>query len=389
MIDTVILTFSYGKFEIIDHSKFMPNTSNFVYGAYDRAVNNPRKEESRCSYYQRITLYKRPSKLGQQIELKIEFSVPKILYNNNLDEVVEDDFDRILELLQSKLFFRGVSISIKNLKNAIVSGFHPSKNIQLFGFYTSTFIIKELAKISLTKRMDLTKTTFANDGESLQCYANSHSFVFYDKISDMNKAKGRAIDKEKTGLQLTLFKSIQEMRKYDSIEILKMEVRLSKKRKMNQVLEKLGYAKNPIFQDIFKKEVCQRILKDYWKNIVEEKNSFLFQEDEKDVSKELDKIFETKKKPKEALFYFGLSHYIKQKSVIELRNKIEEVAGKNGWARFPAYLKELNKMAKKQGGNKLAYVQDIERALDSLEPIRTKNLTDPMTYLDNLRCNGL
>lgn len=386
MIDTVILTIPFGKFSITDHSKFVPNTSTFYYGNFQKATNNPSKEESKWDYYPRMTLYKRFSRAGQQIELKIEFSAPKILYNNNLDELVENDFEKIIDRLRNKLNYRGVSISTENLKNAFVSSFHPSKNIQLFGYYTAISVIRELSKISLTKRMDLSKTTFTNNGHSLQYYSNSHSFVFYDKIADMNKTKGRAIDKEKTGLQLDLFKSIQEMRTLDSIEVLKMEVRLSKKRKMNQVLEKLGYTKNPTFQDIFKKDVCQKILMDYWMNIVEKKNSFLFYEEEKDISKLLINFLEKKKKPKEALFYFGLFHFTKQKSVIELRNTIENSNGKNGWHRFPAYIKELNELLKKQERKKFSYIQEIEDGLNNLIPVKSIILTDPRTYAENLLC---
>ena len=391
MIDTVILTIPYGKFTITDHSKFVPNTTNFEYGTYERAVNNPTKEYSKYSYYPRMTLYKRFSRLGLQIELRIEFSAPKILYNNNLDELEEGDFLKVVDLLQKKIEARGVKISLNNIENASVSAFHPSKNIQLFGYYTATSVIKELSKIDLTKRLDLAKTTFKNEGYSLQYYSNSHSLVFYDKIADMNKAKGRAMDKDKTVLQLDLFKSIQEMRRFDCVEILKMEVLLSKKKKMNKALEELGYVKNPTFRRVFRKKMCQKILLDYWKIMIEEKNSFIFRLDEKDIRKDLEMIFSnSKKKAKDALFFLGVMQFIKQRSVRELRNMIEDRYGKNGWARFPLHLKELDRILRKpQEENKLTYAVDIKRALDEFEAIRSQNLTNPIAYADNLLCKQM
>ncbi len=391
MIDTVILTIPYGKFTITDNSKFVPNTTNFIYSSYDKAVNNPTKEYSRYSYFPRMTLYKRISQFGRQIELRIEFSASKIIYDNNLDELEEKDFSKLVELLQQKLELRGVRISLNDLRNASVSVFHPSKNIQLFGYYTATSVIKELSKINLTKRLDLTKTGFRNEGHSLQYYSNSHSLVFYDKIADMNKAKGRAIDKDQTGLQLNLFQSIQEMRRYDCVEILKMEVRLSKKQKMNKVLEGLGYVKNPSLRRVFRKKLNQKILLDYWKVIIQEKNGFIFDLDEKDIRKELEIILgNSKKKAKNSLFLLGLKQFIKQKSVRELRNIIEDKYGKNGWARFPLYLNELSKIYKKRvGKNQITYIEDIQRALQEFEPLRSQNLTNPIAYADSLQCKAL
>ena len=39
-------------------------------------------------------------KRGREIYLKIEFSAPKLLFGNNLEELEEADFDKIINKLQ-------------------------------------------------------------------------------------------------------------------------------------------------------------------------------------------------------------------------------------------------------------------------------------------------
>lgn len=167
----------------------------------------------------------------------------------------------------------GIKIFSIFLEKAPVSGFQPAKNIPLNGGYTVILALRELSKIDINKKFDIEKIKFRNGGEALQIYTNSHSFVFYDKINDLNKPKGRAMCKDQTPQQFSLFEQIRK--EEIKLEVLRMEVRLSKKRKMNEVLEKLGYPQNPTFKDIFKKELCQKILRHYWDYFFND-NLFLF-----------------------------------------------------------------------------------------------------------------
>jgi len=207
MIDTVVLNFGIDKFKIKKPYLFRPNAEGFLktFGQ-GKAINNPTKADFlSVGYTPRMTLYKRPSRMGFICGLRIEFSVPKILYKNNLDELKEDNFEEVINILQKRLENRGVFINKKNLINADVSVFHSSKNIELSNYTTATMVLRDLAKVDLTKRLDLTKTIFPVNGESLQYYSNSHSFVFYDKIADMKKSSKRAIDKENNPFQKSLF----------------------------------------------------------------------------------------------------------------------------------------------------------------------------------------
>ena len=152
---------------------------------------------------------------------------------NNLDELTDEDFPEVIKKLQERLETMGVIVSKTVLQEASVSSVHFSKNIVLKDGYTVTHLISEINKVNLRKSFDFAKTRFINDGQSLYAHATSHQFVIYDKIADLNKDKKRAIDKDQTQYQRNLFYGLG---KEEKKEIIRFEIRLSQKQKMNKVL---------------------------------------------------------------------------------------------------------------------------------------------------------
>jgi hypothetical protein len=219
---------------------------------YFKYVNNPMAYDKSLKIYKpKMTIYKR----GAKYDLVIEFSAPKVLFNNNVDELEDKDFDEVLKKLKEKLFAMGVKIDLNIIKYGEVLSFHPSKNIPLGKGYTSTFAIRELAKIDISQKIDISKIKFKNNGEELQFYTNSHSFVFYDKVADLENPKNRAVDKQQTKYQKSLFEYLKEKQR---IELLRMEIRLSKKVKMNEILEEVGYSPNPYSRIFLKKTYAEK-----------------------------------------------------------------------------------------------------------------------------------
>ncbi len=183
---------------------------------------------------------------SQEANVRIEFSVPKLLYLNNLDELEDKDFPRVVSTLQKRLKTMGVVVPDTLLKNASVSAVHFSKNIKLEDGYTASHLISEMNKVNLRKSFDFARTRYINDGQSLYAHATSHQLVIYDKIADLGKDKKRSIDKDQSLYQRSLF---EVLGKRETLEIIRFEIRLSQKQKLNSVLESLGYSKNPVFRD--------------------------------------------------------------------------------------------------------------------------------------------
>ncbi len=384
MLDTVILTIPMGKFQIQRPEYFQPHANYILNNNYYlKAFNNPRRPK--CSeYFPRLTLYRRPSRISSAVELKIEFSAPKIIFQNNLDELDEDYFSRIIELLHLRIMAMGTDISHENLANASVSSFHPSKNIKLSGYWTATAVIKELNKLAIPKIFDLDNKDYNNGGHSLQYYTNSHSLVFYDKITDMGKPAKRSIDKEKTGLQTELFKKFEEVRREKSgnpIEILRMEVRLSKKRKMNNILQKLGYSTDPCFREVFNKELCQKILKEYWKELVLKQNLFLLSSNNNPQ-----KILENtlKNNPsmqlKQAIHETGLIALAKDEEGMRgLRQVIESKFSTRTWYRTEKEIKAMSEDL--TPSDCYEFVGDISKSIEEFRSFHYNNLIRFNNYL--------
>ena len=370
MLDTVILNIPRERVREIGNSQIAkPWELNSRTSTYEKYTKNPPKLNDGI-YRPRITgINRKISPNRKSSFLKIEFSAPKLLFNNNLYELAEKDFRLVVDTLHKRLVEVGIFISKADIRNATISAFHPSKNIILTDSYTASLVAKELLKINLNKKFDLTKTTFRNDGQSLQGYSISHSIVFYDKIADLAKDKKRATDKDQTPQQLTLFAAIKK--EAPALEVLRFEVRICRKQKLDAVLRKLGFQPNATFKDIFKKDVCQKIVRFYWDTLVKGENLFLFGLSKAPKQLLKDILGKSRKiKPKEAVFLVGLRVLCKDGNGIrELRTILEKHTEQRNWYRYSDSIKQLNRLQDSRAV--YSWVRQIENAIDRFEPIRS------------------
>ncbi len=335
---------------------------------YAKFVRNPNKaEKDTGNYFPRLTGYKR--RFSQDANVRMEFSVPKLLYLNNLDELEEKDFPKVIETLQERLKTMGVIVTRLVLENASVSSVHFSKNIKLEGGYTASHIISEIGKIDLRKSFDFAKARFINDGQSLYAHTASHELVIYDKVADLGKDKKRAIDKDQTLYQRSLF---GEIKKKEMFEVIRFEIRLIQKQKMNSVLEKLGYQKNPLFKDVFNKEMSQKVVKDYWQKLIKERNLGLFSISlsVKDAIRTI-YLADSKIKPNRAIYLLGLYMLGRDENGMrELRSIISKKCNVMTWYRIAKDMQHAGKLITKN--NLRDWVMQIDKALEDYKPYKIK-----------------
>jgi len=336
-------------------------------GHFKYINNRTSEDKERGIYKPRLTINKR----GCRFDLKVEFSAPKLLLGSNLDELEESDFCAVVDKLRVMMASMGVDVLRNVIENAKVSSFHPSKNIPLTGGYTATFAIRELSKINLSKKFDLQEVKYRNDGQLLQLYSRVHSVVLYDKINDMGKPEKRAVDKEQTSQQTTIFHEIKEDKK--KIEVLRFEVRLTDKKKMDKVLEEIGYSPNPSFKDIFKKDVCQKIVNLYWEMFWGSENWFLF-EVNNNPQDLLQRIFlnDSKIKGKQAIYLVGLNSLSRDDSGIRgFREILCGSRGETKWANITRDLKKFEGPQFRQGLH--GFIDDIRKNLREFNAFRYGN----------------
>ncbi len=260
---------------IRDHDRFSPSSRGLFEQPFYRlgsranfsCYQNPTADELRKGNYKpRLTVTKRPRAGGYDVSLKIELSLPKLIFGNNFDELTDTDFDVVVEQLQTKLKEMDVWIFDRVLRAAPVSAVHYSKNIELTDYTTCSMILNQIAKANMNIRLDLNKTDFRNEGQALRYHANSFELVLYDKLRDLQQAKTsekRSLEKDNV-VQLGLFDELAKRRPY---EVLRMEMRLGQRRKIRQVLQAVKLNREPTFANLFSAQVSKAVLLHYWHEI--------------------------------------------------------------------------------------------------------------------------
>ncbi len=272
MLDSAGLLITAGNIRIIDFDVFSPSAKNFFEppfckGAYVKCVQFPNKADSRAGIYKpKLTLIKQVVNGGYSINLKVEFSVPKLLFGNNFEELEEADFEAVLFKLQEILAEMGVLVEVETLKNAKICCVHFGKNV-ILAEAPSSLIINTIRKLNISKRLDAGNTDYRNDGQAIRYHANSYELTFYDKVKDLEQSKiseKRAIECDNE-LNFDFFSAAGLASK----EVLRMEVRLNTARKLKEILAKVGCeVKSPTFNDVFDKGVARGVLIHFWDSCI-------------------------------------------------------------------------------------------------------------------------
>jgi hypothetical protein len=392
MIDTIVLMLQYPEhFSIADHDRFSPSSRGLFQSPYYTlgargnfsCVQNPTAEELRNGNYKpRLTATRRVSRGGLPVFLRIEFSAPKLIFGNNFDEVEDSHFALVADTLLKKLRDMGVRITHDALVNAPVSAVHYSKNIPLTDYTLPSSILKELAKIDLTKALDLNQTDFRNEGHCLKFHANSHELALYDKMKDLQKAKTsekRAVEND-NAVQLELFDQLKPKKPF---EVLRIEARLGKREVIRQRFEKAGIKVAPTFAGIFKKTIAQKILFSYFE-IIETGYALLGYQPR--TGKDFFAYFRTirpKAKPKKILQMLGMLTICQEVGIRGFRELLEP-CGKHHWPRLK---KDWQGCSIKAPCPVLKPIQD---ALRTFTPLRLSNFCERNNWQsqgDAIKCN--
>lgn len=271
MLDTIVLTLSKGMYFINEPDRFEPSArlildenSSLGGRGYVPAKQNPTKRELQNGYYKpRLTLTNRYNHTGRrEASLKIELSLPKLLFGNNFDELTLADFDPVIALLRSRLRDMGVMLFTKVLENAPVSAIHYSKNIPLTDGTTPHLLIGKIKQANISLALDVNQTDYRNDGHSYKWHSNSYEVAFYDKLKDLemaNKSEKRAIEND-NAIQLNLFETFKERKR---LEVMRMEVRLNKRQKIGQLFRTLGIQSELTLKNLFSPVIAQLVLLHY------------------------------------------------------------------------------------------------------------------------------
>ena len=378
MIDTVVLTFPKGTY-LADYSRFkaISKDQETERSNYYTLVQNPTRQELKYGNYKpRLTIANRINYTGlSQETLKVEFSASKLIYGNNVDELDETDFDKVVEQLHTILNTMGVKIFSHFLEVAQVSAVHYSKNIVLTDGTTPYHYTKMLAQANISKSLDMVRSDFRNEGHVVKYRANSYEVVLYDKIKDLriaNKSTKRAEDRTFTD-QLGMFGIIQEQQPF---EILRFEVRLNTRQKIRSILKKLKIDKQLTFVELFSEEISLKMLR-YYLDEIDSYRPILLRYKMKTEREYLADIVANnpKIKPTKVLQLLGMKVAVDRYDMRELRQIFSKCTDRT-WYRLVNDAKSIDLPIQTND------IDKINEQLDSYIPLRLENYKSRMIIND-------
>ena len=267
MLDTVTIRVPYNLCVIRKPEDFSP-PATFL-GKHAQCV----LQRPAGVYIPNVTIvsYFNHSLLETCTELCITFSVPKLMFDNNLQEVNDDDFQSVIERLQAVLSSVGVEIPLNALSEGKIKNVHFSKNI-LLNTSIAHMAINTLSQGNY-RRLKKSSRDYANNGKKLTFGANSYEICFYDKSKEVMAEYRKMKNDERKELKRSVINSIKGK------QILRMEVRLNSIRKIKNLFfsynilkhpgeTKLQFLKKEIsFREIFQKNIARKVCIGYFKMI--------------------------------------------------------------------------------------------------------------------------
>lgn len=280
VIDSIVLILGKDMFQISKPEMFTPSAA-WALKPYPNpntiSKQNPSKPELRKGVYKpRLTLSSRINYHNRrEVALKMEVSLPKLMFGNNFSELRYKDFNAVVAKLASTLESMGVIVGTDVLAQAPLLSVHYCKNIALTDGSIPFHYINKIKEANVKAALDTNQTDYRNEGHAYKWHCNAYEVVFYDKMHDLEKAKissKRAIEKDNE-LQLHLLTDLRKGKK--RFEVLRTEVRINTRKKMKQLFGKLSIANNLTFKKLFKPAISKKILLHYLDEIEQARPALL------------------------------------------------------------------------------------------------------------------
>ncbi len=245
--------------------------------------------------------------------------------------------------------------------------------------YTVNYVISEINKINVCQSLDLSRARFINNGQSLYIHSDSHQFTVYDKIADLNKNKKRAIDKDQTSYQKTLFKEFQQKKELQ--EIIRFELRFNNKRKLMKILNDLNHQKELTFKNMFNSTMSMDVINSYWKKIIDNNDNIFSLEITSKETLQTILLNDYTIKPKQAIYLTGLLTLSKNENGMrELRTILSKKISPRRWYQYNKDLQKVNKLISKN--NLKNWVIQINKSFENYEPYKIKHKNYILNALD-------
>ncbi len=170
----------------------------------------------------------------------IEFSIPKLLFGQNLSEVTEKNYGDVVNKLITILKDLKITVTEDAINNAFVKRVDFSKNYNLKDGLTCKDVLSLLSKVSYPRM----KLHVIKEDEYIKFYGKSMALLFYDKQKELKKHNSK------------LPANYEQ-----DIPILRIEIQIKGKNILNKLTE------HNTFREIFSEQLFKLVFDKYLRKL--------------------------------------------------------------------------------------------------------------------------
>ena len=205
--------------------------------------------------------------------MRIELSLPKFLYGNNVDELTteESTLNMIVDKLQSAIANDlGIKYPKEDILSADVTKLHVGKNFMFDDPGAPIFMIETISKTRADRIYDNNNTKYENLGSSFRLHSNTKDIIFYDKKRDIVKSM-KSPKRAEDGITYRLSEPDSPISLFMSdkkASVLRLEIRLNNRKRIRQAFPELG--DDLSFQNVFLESKIMDCIAKEWHEATDE-----------------------------------------------------------------------------------------------------------------------
>lgn len=322
-------------------------------------------------------------------ELRIEFSVPKLLNLHNFWPVpvgrIDEIFDKLEDVLVNIYGFQ--EIDRDDLEQATLSRIDCSSVVRFKSQIALNKAMHRIRATDLNSLISIDTPSFSSDAHGVSIGCDSWQFCFYDKSKEYKSGlkkmlkeswypEGKIIDDADNKYNIHFLRGTVKYEEKGAVSHLPLnvitahkannkymqcELRLNRKHKIARALKKIGEKSRPLtLRDAIDSHIPQRILQYHWQMIIDGlPKSGIVENSMHDIGLKLMGSGLTPKKLAEAI---GNCYLLKEYDAQELKPIYKELHGRNSWKRLKDSVQGLPGL---QGNTES--IQPITNAIFGLE----------------------
>lgn len=329
----------------------------------------PEEAKAKWSYLPEVKFFNFPdpqprSATGRLLRYWVTFSVPKLLYGNNIEEVTEDQYDDVVKLLCQQLHYLPLQIDIykKTIERAKVKRIDFGKNTLISELVPADQFCSMLMRSEHRYRSKYAQVQYLH-GDLYRENIKHRSVVIYDKLAEFRntlKKEGREPN--------TREKFFLTAEKAHLFQVFRLEVQLQNSTQVATELEHFGLERDNInFGNVFTEELAHSVLIKYWKQLIAnlDPNPELFSDDNILTTFNEMAINKGIKTPMNFFATFGLRYAAHKCGLGNIKDIVYREYGSQAWLRLKDLYEEpdLNK-------GLYTFIASMEKIIDNMEPLQ-------------------